>query len=313
MAHDSNPNHSATKVTALVGLGADRGSEKPNAGDIKIASFDEAPVRGRFYKREWWLSIIDVIEALAITTQPARYWNELKAQLSETEGFSELFGQIEKLKMPSADGKLRGTEAVTVKTLLRVLQSVPSPKLEPLKQWLAQVGFERVQEATDPSKALERLINLYLTKGRTAQWIRERIDGIITRRDLTDEWRDRGITSEYAKLTRMLQLRSIGLGPKEHRELKGLEDHHSLRDHSTEMEIILTRLGERSTIEIARARDAQGYEQNRDAVKAGGDIAKTARKRIEKLTGKPVASKANFLPKPEQISPPSASGPSSSC
>jgi len=240
-----------------------------------------------------------MIEALGITSRPSKYWTDLRTKLVDTEGFSELSDKIGKLKMPSEDGKLRGTEAVNIETLLRILQSVPSPKLEPLKQWLAKVGFERVQEQKDPAEALERLIKTYLNQGRTPQWIRERIDGIMTRKELTDERRERGITTsgEYAKLTRMLQICSIGLGPKEHRELKGLEEHHSLRDHSTEMELILTRLGERSTIEIARANEANGYDQNRNAAEEGGDIAKTARLKIEKLTRKPVASKINFLPK----------------
>ena len=316
MAQDSEQNHPASKVTALVDLATDRGREKPKAGDIKVALFDGAPVRGRFYKFEWWLSIVDIIGALGVSARPSKYWTDLRTKLVEQEGFSELSDKIGKLKMPSEDGKLRGTEAVTVKTLLRILQSVPSPKLEPLKQWLAQVGFERVQEAADPSKALERLINLYLNQGRTPEWIRERIDGIMTRKELTDEWRDRGITAsgQYAQLTRMLQLRSIGMGPKEHREHKGIEPHHSLRDHSTEIELLLTRLGERSTIEIARARKADGYKQNSDAVKAGGNIAKTARLRLERLTGASVASKHNYLQRTgtPELCPPSAGGASSS-
>lgn len=253
---------SANKAGALVGLTSQKADAPPKAGEIRIATFDGASVRGRFYKAEWWLSIVDIISALGVSSRPSAYWTDLKTKVSDTEGFSELYAKIVKLKMPSEDGRMRGTEAVNVKTLFRILQSVPSPKLEPLKQWLAKTGFERIQEEKDPSAALERLIRTYLNQGRTPQWIRERIDGIMTRKELTDEWKDRGITAkgEYAKLTRMLQIRSIGLGPKEHRDLKGLEEHHSLRDHSTEMELILTRLGERSTIEIARARDADGYE-----------------------------------------------------
>lgn len=287
------------KIEALVGFGGTE-TAVPKAGDIRVVDFEGASVRGRFHKKEWWLSIVDVIAALGVSSRASKYWTDLRTKLIEQEGFSELSDKIGKLKMPSEDGKMRGTDAVNVETLLRVLQSVPSPKVELLKQWLARVGFERLQEVKDPSKALERLINAYLTQGRTPQWIRERIDGILTRRELTDEWRDRGITKagEFAKLTRTLQTLSLGLGPKEHRELKGIEVSASLRDHSTEMELILTRLGERSTIEIARARDAIGYEQNRDAAKAGGSVAKNARLDIEKLTGRPVASKENFLPKP---------------
>ena len=134
----------AAKVNALVELAAGAETNHPKAGAVRSASFEGSAVRGRFHKNEWWLSIVDVLTGLQVSTQPARYWNELKAKLIDLEGFSELFGRIEKLKMPSADGKLRGTEAVNIKTLLRIFQSVPSPKVEPLKQWLAQVGFERI-------------------------------------------------------------------------------------------------------------------------------------------------------------------------
>lgn len=163
------------------------------------------------------------------------------------------------------------------------------------------MGYERLQEVEDPSKALERLIGIYLNQGRTNEWIRERIDGIITRRELTDEWKARGVekSNHYRTLTRMLQIRSIGMGPKELREHKQLAEGQSVRDHSTELELLFTRLGERSTIEIAQQTDAKGYEQNRDAVKAGGDIAKQARETLERLTGKKVASKQNFLPSPD--------------
>ncbi len=291
--------NSALKITELTSLGSKPGGPTaPVEGDLNVALFEGCDVRGRFHKGDWWLSIIDVIGALDVTTRPSKYWTDLRNKLIDDEGFFELSDKIGKLPMPSADGKLRGTDAVTVQTLLRVIQSVPSPKVEPLKQWLAQVGYERLQEVEDPSKALERLIGIYLNQGRTTEWIRERIDGIITRRELTDEWKARGITksNHYLTLTRMLQIRSIGLGPKELREHKKLPAGASVRDHSTELELLFTRLGERSTIEIAQKTEAHGYEQNRDAVKAGGDIAKTAREALEKLTGKKVASQQNFLP-----------------
>ncbi len=289
----------AEKIGALLKLGDASSAERPNEGDIRIADFEEQHVRAHIHNDVWWLSVVDVISVLAVSDRPSKYWTDLKARLIDKEGFSEISAKIGNLKLPTADGKMRRTEAVTVETLLRVLQSVPSPKVEGLKQWLARVGFERLEEIDDPSKALERLIGIYLNQGRTPEWIRERIDGIMTRRELTDEWRDRGITSDnhYSTLTRMLQKRSIGMGPAEHKRHKGLKPHHSLRDHSNEVELLLTRLGEKSTIEIARARDAKGYEQNRDAVEAGGEIAKTARLKLEELTKAPIASKSNFLPK----------------
>jgi hypothetical protein len=203
-------------------------------------------------------------------------------------------------KLPAADGKMRGTDCADIKTLLRLIQSIPSKKAEPFKLWLAQVGYDRLEEGVSPDRALERLINIYLSLGRTPDWIRERIDGIITRRELTDEWNSRGIDrpQHYSILTRMLQIRSLGIGPKEHREFKGLKPTHSLRDHSSELELLFTRLGERATIEVARAKDAQGYEGNRGAVEIGGDIAKKAREDLEGQIGKRIVTQDNFLPKP---------------
>jgi DNA-damage-inducible protein D len=289
----------AASLNALTILGQSVGNgAAPLEGDTKSDTFQGCAVRGHFHNGEWWLSIVDVINALEVTTRPSKYWSDLRTKLIDEEGFFELSDKIGKFKMMAADGKMRPTDAVTVAIMLRVMQSIPSPKVEPLKQWLAQVGYERLQEVDDPSKALERLIGVYINQGRTPEWIRERIDGIITRRELTDEWKARGIkkSNHYLTLTRMLQIRSIGMGPKELREHKGLASDQSVRDHSTELELLFTRLGERTTIEIAQQANAQGYEQNRDAVVAGGDIAKHARESLEKLTGQKVASKKNFLP-----------------
>lgn len=304
MSNDSQEATPASTANALTALGsASDADATPADGDIKVATFHNHDVRSHFHQGQWWLSITDVISALEVTTRASKYWTDLRTKLIDEEGFIEISEKIGNLKLPTADGKMRGAECVTTVTLLRILQSIPSPKVEPLKQWLAQVGYERLQEVEDPSKALERLIGIYLNQGRTPEWIRERIDGIITRRELTDEWKARGITksNHYLTLTRMLQIRSIGMGPKELREHKQLPESASVRDHSTELELLFTRLGERSTIEIAQKTDAQGYEQNREAVKAGGDIAKNAREALEKLTGQTVASKQNFLPSPPAV------------
>ncbi|MGH6814771.1 MAG: KilA-N domain-containing protein [Hyphomicrobiaceae bacterium] len=194
-----------------------------------------------------------------------------------------------------------------------------------LAQWLSprfavQVAkwvYEWMARGEPSIRGFERLIRVYLAKGRPEEWIRERIEGILTRRELTDEWHDRGIgkPDRYAALTRILQVLSVGMGPKEHRAFKGLEPHHSLRDHSTELELLFTRLGERSTIEIARAKNAQGYGQNKTVAAAGGEIAKTARLKLEELTGRPVASPRNFLPKAMStaiVAPPAADPPTGS-
>lgn len=153
----TDPSHPATKLNALVALGSGASAlDKPVEGTRHTATFETAKVRGYFHKGEWWLSIIDVIAALAVSSRPSKYWTDLRTKLAEEEGFSDISGFIGNLKMPTADGKLRGAETVTVRTLLRIVQSVPSPKVEPLKQWLAEVGYERMQEVEDPSKALER-------------------------------------------------------------------------------------------------------------------------------------------------------------
>jgi hypothetical protein len=198
------------------------------------------------------------------------------------------------------EGGPQKTDCADVQALLRLIQSIPSKKAEPFKLWLAEVGYDRLEEGVSPDRALERLINIYLSHGRTPDWIRERIDGIITRRELTDEWHSRGIDKQqhYAILTRMLQIRSLGIGPKEHRELKGLKSTQSLRDHSNELELLFTRLGERTTIEVARAKNARGYEENKGAVEIGGNIAKKAREDLEDQIGRRIITQDNFLPKP---------------
>lgn len=268
-------------------------------GFIEKLEFEGAEIRRITLRGIAYYSVIDVIASLTESADPANYWRVMKARL-KADGADQTITNCNGFKLPAPDGKMRTTDCADVQTLLRLIQSIPSRKAEPFKLWLAKAGYERFEEGVSPDKALERLINIYLSQGRTPDWIRERIDGIITRRELTDEWHGRGIENKkhYAILTRMLQIRSLGIGPKEHRELKSLKPSQSLRDHSNELELLFTRLGERSTIEVARAKDAQGYEENKGAVEAGGNIAKKARLDLEAQIGRPIVSQDNFLPKP---------------
>jgi DNA-damage-inducible protein D len=268
-------------------------------GETAVVPFKGVQVRKILHNGEWWFSIIDVIEALSDTTNAARYWSDLKRQMTDKEGFSEVYEEIVKLKMPGADGKLYPTDAANPETVFRIIQSIPSPKAEAFKRWLAKVAFERIEEIQNPEIAIKRAIMEYQLQGRPMEWIEQRVRSILVRKELTNEWKKRGVDekSEYAILTQVLSTRTFGVGPAEHRVVKGLKRHHQLRDHMTDLELILTQLGEKSTKEIAQIRNAQGFNQNKEAARLGGDIAGTARRSLEKETGRPVVSKTNFLPK----------------
>lgn len=273
-------------------------------GEAQIALFKGAPVRQVFHENEWFFSIVDVIEAVTETDRPRQYWSDLKRQLSEKEGFSELSENIVQLKMPATDGKLRETDSVNVETLFRIVQSIPSPKAEPFKKWLARVGYERIQEAQNPEIGVKRAILQWQVDGRDNDWIDARIRSIVTRKELTDEWRDRGIKDkEYGELTNIIATQTFGINTTAHKKLKGLKN-QPLRDHMTDLELIFTMLGEKSTTAISVAVDAQGYAQNADAAKSGGKIAGEARKELEKKLGKPVTSKDNFLQGDARINDP---------
>ena len=265
-------------------------------GQLDLVPFKKHDIRRVFHDEEWWYSIIDVVEALTGSGRARSYWTDLKRQLSETEGFSELHGNIVQLPMPGADGKKYRTDAVTTETLLRIIQSIPSPKAEPFKRWLAKVGYDRIQETQDPEIAIKRAILTYQIQGRSDDWIETRIRSIVARKELTSEWQKRGVRKgqEYAALTNVISEKTFDMGVARHKRHKGLKS-HNLRDHMTDLELILTMLGESSTKEIARQRDAQGYGQNYAAAASGGAIAGGARKQIEEETGKPVVSGQNFL------------------
>jgi DNA-damage-inducible protein D len=267
--------------------------------DTKIAVFKGKEVRKIIHNNEWWFSIIDVIEALTKNERPRKYWNDLKKKLID-EGFFEVSDKIGQLKMVAPDGKLRLTDCANTETMFRVIQSIPSPKAEPFKRWLAKVGYERVQEIEDPELATKRTRALYKAKGYSDNWIEKRMRGIAIRDELTDEWQKRGVreASEYAILTAEISKAAFDMTPSEYKKHKKLK-RENLRDHMTDLELIFSMLGEASTTEIARTRDARGFDENKDAAKDGGGVAGRARKDLEKKSGRKVISEQNYLDEPE--------------
>ena len=245
---------------------------------------------------EWFFSIVDVIAAMTDTASPRRYWSDLTSKLVNQEGFAQLSDKIEQLKFEARDHRLYATDAGNTETILRIIQSIPSPKAAVFKQWLARVGYERIQEHQNPSIAIKRAICDYQMQGRSMDWIEARLRTIFSREELTDEWKARGISEglEFAILTDEISLGTFGKTTKEHKEFKGLKK-HNCRDNITSIELILTMLGETSTKQIAQSKNAIGFDRNRDAARAGGAIADGARKPLELETGKSVLSKQNHL------------------
>ena len=262
-----------------------------------IKLFESKNVRSHWDVKEekWYFSVIDVIEILTGSTIPKRYWSDLKKKLA-TEG-SETYEKIVRLKMLAEDGKMRDTDVADTETLLRIIQSIPSPKAEPFKQWLAKVGYERMQEITNPEQGLERARENWQKLGRSEKWIQQRMTGQETRNKLTDYWKDSGVQKgdEFAFLTNIIHQEWTGLTVKSHKNLKGLKS-QNLRDHMSEGELIFTALAELSTRQIAETEKAKGLIENANAGKKGGAVAKNARKELEAKTGKSVVTGENFLP-----------------
>jgi DNA-damage-inducible protein D len=267
--------------------------------ETNIAVFRGKEVRKTIHKNEWWFSIIDVIEVLTGSDRPRKYWSDLKNRLT-SEGYIEVSDKIGQLKMAAPDGKMRLTDCANTETMFRIIQSIPSPKAEPFKRWLAKVGYERVQEIEDPELATKRTRALYKAKGYSDDWIEKRLRGIAIREELTDEWKNRDVKQEqeYAILTAEIAKAAFGVTPGEHKELKGLK-RENLRNHMTNLELIFSMLGEAATTEITRVDDAQGFDESKTAARKGGEVAGTARKDLEKKTGKRVVSPENYLSEPE--------------
>ena len=263
--------------------------------DIKL--FETKKVRSHWdeEKETWYFSIIDVVEILTDSPRPRKYWSALKTKL-QSEG-SELSQKLGRLKMQAEDGKMRETDVADTQTLLRIIQSIPSPKAEPFKQWLAKVGYQRMQEIADPSQSIDRARENWQKLGRSEKWIQQRMTGQETRNKLTDYWKESGVekSDEFALLTNIIHQEWTGLTVKKHKEVKGLKS-QNLRDHMSEAELIFTALAELSTRQIAETEEAKGLQENAKASKKGGKIAKNARLQLEAQTGKKVVSGENFLP-----------------
>ncbi len=259
-----------------------------------IKLFEEYKIRTKWDPEieDYYYSVIDVIAVLTESKNPRRYWSDLKRKLKK-EG-SQLYENIVQLKMKSTDDKFYKTDAANTKQLLRIVQSVPSPKAEPFKQWLAQMGKERLEEIADPEIAMQRAINTYREKGYSEEWITQRIRTIETRKELTAEWNRVGVNEgiEYAILTDDISKAWSGMSTKEYKQYKGLKK-EGLRDNMTNLELILNMLAEASTTEISKVENPDGFEESRDVAKRGGNIAGNARQELEEVTGKSVISKKN--------------------
>ncbi|MEO8021377.1 Bro-N domain-containing protein [Polaromonas sp.] len=265
---------------------------------VSPASFDGQSIR-RVYDEAtetWWFSVIDVVQVLTESKSAKRYWSDLKRKLAQEAGSGQPYEEIVQLKLTATDGKQRETDCAKAATLLRIVQSIPSPKAEPIKLWLAKVGYERMQELADPALSLNRARDTWQQHGRSDKWIAQRMTGQETRNKLTDYWREHDIKAgqEFAVLTNIIHQEWTGLSVKDHKSAKGLGS-HNLRDHMTEAELIFTALAELSTRQIAETSDATGLGENKTAAKAGGGIAKQARRQLENQTGKSVVSGENYL------------------
>jgi hypothetical protein len=286
-------------------LGKDDSDGSPvEQGDSQLVLFEGITIRKIFHDNEWHFAVVDIIAALTGSDRPRKYWSDLKVKLVKDEGFSELSDKIGQLKMETTDGKFYLTDAVTVETALRIIQSIPSPKAEPFKRWLAKVGFERIQEIQDPEIAVKRAILTWQAQGRTNDWIEARLRCIVVRRELTDQFKRGGITgSEYGRLTNIIAQHTFDLDTAQHRQLKGLTSKHNLRDHMTDLELVFTMLGEKSTSAIAQAMNAQGFQENVRAATSGGKVAGDARRNLERQMNGQVVSRNNFLDSNRKMDP----------
>jgi hypothetical protein len=268
-----------------------------------IKLFESKKIRATWHETEqkWYFSVADVVEALTDTVDPKDY---IKKMRKRDPALNANWGTICPLvEMTAADGKRRKIQAATTEGLLRIIQSIPSPKAEPFKAWLARVGYERLEEIENPELAAQRMREIYRAKGYSEEWIEKRVRGIAVRDELTDEWKKRGVkeSREFAILTAEISKATFGLTPLQYKEYKNLiYPGDNLRDHMTDLELIFTMLGEASTTEIARNKNAQGFDENKKASKEGGKIAGDARKALEKKSGRKVVSKQNYKQLPER-------------
>lgn len=265
-----------------------------------LVVFENKEIRKIWHNDEWYFSVVDIVEVLTGSTNPRNYWNMLKSR--EMDHGVELYTNCVRLKLVASDDKLRETDCTNTEGAFRIIQSIPSKKAEPLKLWLAKVGYQRVQEIENPELAQKRMRELYKKKGYSNAWIEKRVRGIAIRDELTGEWDQRGVKSqkEFAILTSEISKATFGMSPSEYKDFKNL-DKENLRDHMNDLELIFSMLGEAATTEIAQNKDTQGFSENKQAAKKGGDVAGSARKDLEKKSGKKVSTSENYLETPEKV------------
>jgi len=263
----------------------------------QIAIFRGKGIRKALHNNEWWFVITDVVGVLTDSKDPAGYIKDMRRRDKE---LSKGWGQIATPLWIETPGGRQKVNCANTEGAFRIIQSIPSPKAEPFKRWLAKVGYERVQEIEDPELATKRTRAIYQAKGYSDDWIEKRMRGIAIREELTDEWKKRQVREEqeYAILTAEIAKAAFGVAPHEHKKFKGLK-RENLRDHMTDLELIFSMLGEAATTEITKVDDAQGFTESREAARKGGEVAGTARKDLEKKTGKRVVSEENYLTEPE--------------
>lgn len=266
---------------------------------MRIDVFKGREIRRTLHNNEWWFAVMDVVEVLTDSTDARQYIKKMRQRDPE---LNSNWGTIcTPLQLIASDGKKRKTNCANTEGIFRIIQSIPSPKAEPFKRWLAKVGYERVQEIEDPELGTTRTRELYRAKGYSDEWIEKRMRGIAIRAELTDEWKNRevGGSREYAILTAEISKATFGLTPAEYKELKQL-DRENLRDHMSDLELIFSMLGEAATTEITRTQDAQGFDENRTAAGKGGKIAGEARDKLELESGRRVVTEENYLDAPER-------------
>jgi prophage antirepressor-like protein len=272
-------------------------NEKEKTEQNKIIVFESKRIRRVWHNEEWYFSVVDVCGALTDSPDAGAYWRKLKQRLNN-EG-SQIVTFCHGLKLESSDGKKYTTDCANTEGMFRIIQSIPSPKAEPFKRWLAKVGYERVQEIENPELSQERMKELYEKKGYPKDWIDKRLRGIAIRQNLTDEWKERGVKSEtdFAILTSEISQATFGLTPTEYKKVKGLtQKNQNLRDHMTDLELIFTMLGEKVTTEISQKEKPDSFVKNKKVAKRGGGVAGKARKETEKELGRSVITNKNFLP-----------------
>ncbi|HDV7284221.1 TPA: phage antirepressor protein [Mannheimia haemolytica] len=264
----------------------------------EIKLFENSQIRSVWdsEKEEWFFSVVDIIEVLTQSSNPRRYWSDLKRKIKDEEGGIELYEKIVQLKLKAPDGKMRETDATDLQGIFRIIQSVPSPKAEPLKMWLAEVGKERIDEIIDPELTIDRALATYLRKGYSREWINQRLQAIQVRKELTDTWQDHGVQAgrEFAILTNEITQAWSGMTTRQYKDFKGLKK-ESLRDNMTTTELVLNMLAEAATKDIAQISHPQGLEENKTVAKRGGNVAKVARESLEAETGKPVITQQNAI------------------